>query len=79
MNRLITPSKKYCLAILAAITLCGPGQSDIPATTASEVPLFQDGTRCAFIGDSITQGAKYYAYIELYYLTPLSRSENGVL
>lgn len=52
-----------------AVALLGLGHADEPLKSASTIPQFQNGSRCTFIGDSITQGGKYRAYIELFYLT----------
>ena len=36
---------------------------------ALPVPMFQDGERVCFVGDSITHGGGYHSFVYLYYLT----------
>ncbi len=57
------------LILFVACLTGGTLRADDSSNPTSAIPPFQDGARCAFIGDSITQGGKYRAYIELFYLT----------
>ena len=37
--------------------------------SAQSIPVFKEGERVAFIGNSITCGGRYHSYIWLYYMT----------
>jgi len=52
------------LIIAALCLLAGMGK-----TYAQSIPVFKDGDRVAFVGNSITCGGHYHSYIWLYYMT----------
>lgn len=50
------------VALLALAACAGGGE-------AASIPAFADGDRVCFVGDSITKGGEFHAYIELFYAT----------
>ncbi len=47
----------------------------LPAVSAAQLPVFKNGDRVSFVGNSITMSGSYHNYIELYYLTRFPNDE----
>ena len=66
-------SSKKLLSALAAILTAAPWGASMANAAAAPAPqqsaLFQNGDRWTAVGDSITHGGTYYAWVYLYYAT----------
>ncbi|MFA6959863.1 MAG: SGNH/GDSL hydrolase family protein [Opitutaceae bacterium] len=56
----------FCLFLTCACLRAGDAATAAPTTSSS---LFRDGDRWMAVGDSITEGGTYYAWVYLYYAT----------
>ncbi len=56
-----------CMACLALVA--GANGDDVASAAVVTMPPFVDGDRVCFVGDSITKGGDFHAFIELFYAT----------
>lgn len=62
--------------IVFCVLFFGGGMSSVDRAVADGVvPIFEDGDRVCFVGDSITHGGSYHSVVYLYYLTRFPKRE----
>lgn len=66
-------SSVACLMVVSTVLKLAAGQESTQqagfSSTASSIPLFQDGDKVVFLGDSITHSRKWHRYLADYYTT----------